>query len=184
MKKSQIRKKFLKLRENKLLKVKSINHNNIIKLLEKKGIKGKIVGGYYPYNNELDCIQILKKLEKKNYIISLPKIKKNFQMDFIQWSSKEPLVINKFGIPEPSNGKIKFPDILLIPLLSFDKKLNRVGYGGGFYDRYIHRINRIKRKKKPLLIGLAYSFQRVKSIPLNRYDKKLDFVVTEKKIIE
>ena len=102
-------------------------------------------------------------------------------MDFIQWSSKEPLVINKFGIPEPSNGKIKFPDILLIPLLSFDKKLNRVGYGGGFYDRYIHGI---KRKKKPLLIGLAYSFQKVKSIPITSYDKKLDFVVTEKGIIE
>ena len=181
MKKSQIRKKFLKLRENNLQKVKSINYNNIIKLLKKRGIKGKIVGGYYPYNNELDCIQILKKLEKKNYIISLPKIKKNFQMDFIQWSFKEPLIINKFGIPEPSNGKIKFPDILLIPLLSFDKKLNRVGYGGGFYDRYIQRI---KRKKKPLLVGLAYTFQKVKNIPLNRYDKKLDFVVTEKKIIE
>ena len=181
MKKSQIRKKFLKLRENKLQKVKSINHNNIIKLLKKKGIKGKIVGGYYPYNNEIDCIQILKKLEKKNYIISLPKIKKNSQMDFIQWSYKDPLVINKFGIPEPSNGKIKFPDILLMPLLSFDTKLNRVGYGGGFYDRYIQRI---KRKKKPLLVGLAYSFQKVKSIPTNRYDKKLDFVMTEKKIIE
>ena len=181
MKKSQIRKKFIKLRENKLKKIKSINYNNIIKLLKKKGIKGKIVGGYYPYNNEIDCIQILKKLEKKNYIISLPKIKKNSQMDFIQWSYKDPLVINKFGIPEPSNGKIKFPDILLMPLLSFDTKLNRVGYGGGFYDRYIQRI---KRKKKPLLVGLAYSFQKVKSIPTNRYDKKLDFVMTEKKIIE
>ena len=102
-------------------------------------------------------------------------------MDFIQWSLKDPLVINKFGIPEPSDGKMKFPDILLIPLLSFDTKLNRVGYGGGFYDRYIQRI---KRKKKPLLVGLAYSFQRVKNIPINRYDKKLDFVVTERKIIE
>ena len=181
MKKTQIRKKFLKLRENNFQRVKPINHNDIIKLLKKKRIKGKIVGGYYPYNNELDCIQILEKLEKKNYIISLPKIKKNFQMDFIQWSFKEPLVINKFGIPEPSKGKIKFPDILLIPLLSFDTKLNRVGYGGGFYDRY---INRIKRKKKPLLVGLAYSFQRVKNIPINRFDKKLDFVVTERKIIE
>ena len=181
MKKSQIRKKFLKLRENKLKKIKSINYNNIIKLLKKKGIKGKIVGGYYPYNNEIDCIQILKKLEKKNYIISLPKIKKNSQMDFIQWSSNDPLVINKFGIPEPSNDKIKFPDILLVPLLSFDAKLNRVGYGGGFYDRYVHRI---KRKKKPLLVGLAYSFQKVKKIPINKYDKKLDFVVTERKIIE
>ena len=102
-------------------------------------------------------------------------------MDFIQWSFKEPLVINKFGIPEPSNGKIKFPDILLIPLLSFDKKLNRVGYGGGFYDRYIHKI---KRKKKPLLVGLAYSFQKVKKIPINEHDKKLDLIVTERNIIE
>ena len=102
-------------------------------------------------------------------------------MDFVQWSSNDPLVINKFGIPEPSNDKIKFPDILLVPLLSFDAKLNRIGYGGGFYDRYIHRI---KRKKKPLLVGLAYSFQKVKSIPINKYDKKLDFVVTERKIIE
>jgi len=181
VKKSQIRKKFLKLREKKLQKINLINFNNIIKLLKKKTIKGRVVGGYYPYNNELDCIQILKKLEKKNYIISLPRIKNNFQMDFIQWSFKEPLVINKFGIPEPSNGKIKFPDILLIPLLSFDKKLNRVGYGGGFYDRYIHKI---KRKKKPLLVGLAYSFQKVKKIPINEHDKKLDFVVTERNIIE
>ena len=159
MKKSQIRKKFLKLRENKLQKVKSINHNDIIKLFKKKRIKGKIVGGYYPYNNELDCIQILEKLEKKNYIISLPKIKKNYQMDFVQWSSKEPLVINKFGIPEPSNGKIKFPDILLVPLLSFDTKLNRVGYGGGFYDRYIHRI---KRKKNHSLLDWLTLFKKLK----------------------
>jgi len=59
VKKTQIREKFLKLRENNLQRVKSINHNDIIKLLKKKRIKGKIVGGYYPYNNELDCIQIL-----------------------------------------------------------------------------------------------------------------------------
>ena len=170
MKKSQIRKKFLKLRENKLKKIKSINHNNIIKLLKIKGIRGKIVGGYYPYNNELDCIQILKKLEKKNYIISLPKIKKNFQMDFIQWSPKEPLVINKYGIPEPSNGKIKFPNILLIPLLSFDKKLNRVGYGGGFYDRYIHRI---KRKKNHFLLDWHILFKELKVSLLTDLTKNL-----------
>ncbi len=181
MKKSQIRKKFFKLREKKREKVNLINFDNIVKLLKKKGIKGKIIGGYYPYNNEVDCIQILEKFKKKNYIISLPKIKNNFQMDFIQWSPKDPLVVNKFGIPEPSKGNIKLPDILLIPLLSFDIKLNRVGYGGGFYDRYIHKI---KKKKKPLLIGLAYSFQRVKKISTNKYDEKLDFVVTERDFLE
>ena len=181
MKKSQIRKKFLKLRESKAQKGNIINFKNIIKVLKKRGIKGKVIGGYYPYNNEIDCIQILKKLEKKSYIISLPKIKSNFQMDFIQWSFKEPLVINKYGIPEPSMGKLKFPDILLIPLLSFDTNLNRVGYGGGFYDRYIQKV---KKRKKPLLVGLAYLFQKVKKIPVNKYDMKLDFIVTEKNIIE
>tara|TARA_B100000989_G_scaffold44743_1_gene28544 strand:- start:7 stop:552 length:546 start_codon:yes stop_codon:yes gene_type:complete len=181
VKKSQIRKKFLKLRESKSQKGYIINFKDIIKVLKKKGIKGKIIGGYYPYNNEIDCIQILKKLEKKSYIICLPKIKNNFQMDFIQWSFKEPLVINKFGIPEPSTGKVKFPDIILIPLLSFDKNLNRVGYGGGYYDRYIQRV---KKRKKPLLVGLAYLFQRVKKIPINKYDIELDFIVTEKNIIE
>ena len=91
-------------------------------------------------------------------------------MDFIQWSFKEPLVINKFGIPEPSNGKIKFPDILLIPLLSFDKKLNRVGYGGGFYDRYIHRI---KRKKNHFLLDWLILFKELKVFLLTDMTKNL-----------
>ena len=62
--------------------------------------------------------------------------------------------------------------------MAFDKHLNRVGYGGGFYDRYIRKL---KKKKKIITIGLAYSFQKVKKIPINRYDIKLDFIVTEKK---
>ena len=64
-------------------------------------------------------------------------------MDFFEWSSKEPLSINKYGIPEPTSNKIKFPDVLLVPLLAFDKNLNRVGYGGGYYDRYISKIKKI-----------------------------------------
>ena len=67
---------------------------------------------------------------------------------------------------------------MLVPLVAFDKKLNRVGYGGGFYDRYIKKI---KKNKKVTTIGLAYSFQEVKKIPTNNFDVKLDYVVTEKK---
>jgi 5-formyltetrahydrofolate cyclo-ligase len=98
-------------------------------------------------------------------------------MDFFQWSSKDPLTINKYGIPEPTSKKIIYPNILLVPLLAFDKYLNRIGYGGGYYDRYIKKI---KTKKKILTIGLAYSFQKVKEIPVNKYDKKLDYIITEK----
>ena len=88
------------------------------------------------------------------------------------------MVINKYGIPEPVSNKIVYPDILLVPLVAFDKKLNRIGYGGGFYDRYLKRLKRIK---KIITIGLAYSFQEVKKIPINDYDIKLDFIITEKK---
>ena len=61
-------------------------------------------------------------------------------MNFIKCSLKDPFNINKFGIPEPCKGKIVYPDILLIPLVAFDKKLNRLGYGAGYYDRVYNVI--------------------------------------------
>ena len=73
------------------------------------------------------------------------KIKKNFKMDFFDWSTNEPLFINDYGIQNLFQNKIKFPDILLVPLVAYDKNLNRVGYGGGFYDRYIKRLKNIKK---------------------------------------
>ena len=99
-------------------------------------------------------------------------------MNFYSWSFKDPLQVNKYGIPEPISNKIKYPDILIVPLVAYDKNFNRIGYGGGFYDRYIKKI---KKNKKIITIGLAYSFQKVKKIPINEYDIKLDFIVTEKK---
>ena len=182
MKKSQIRKLILKIRKKRFLdKDISINSKIIQKVLKSKNIKGKIIGGYYPYNNELNCIKILKNFESRKYLITLPKIKNNFQMDFFEWKSNEPLTINKYGIPEPASNRFRYPDIILVPLLAFDKNLNRVGYGGGFYDRYIQKI---KKKKKFILIGLAYSFQRVKRIPMNKFDMKLDVIITEKEIVK
>ena len=177
MNKSQIRKKILKIRKFNNSKNLIINFNSLVNILKKDSNKGKIIGGYYPYNYEIDGMQILNKFEKKNYFISLPKIKKNYQMNFFKWSSKDPLMINEYGIPEPISKKVRYPDILLIPLVAFDKHLNRVGYGGGFYDRYIRKI---KKRKKVTTIGLAYSFQKVKKIPINNYDIKLDFIITER----
>ena len=63
--------------------------------------------------------------------------------------------------------------------MAYDKNLNRIGYGGGFYDRYIKKIKKIK---KVITIGCAYSFQKVKKIPINKHDVKLDFIINEKKI--
>ena len=177
MKKSLIRKKLLKIRKKNYLNSNQINISPIIKILKKRKFKNKILGGYYPYNYEIDIMPLVEKLQKLNYSITLPKIRINSEMNFFQWSTKDPLIINKFGIPEPISNKTKFPDILLVPLLAYDKNFNRIGYGGGFYDRY---INRLKKIKKIITIGVAYSFQKIKKIPVEKYDIKLDFVVTEK----
>ena len=178
MNKSEIRKKIIRIRKKKNCEEKVIDFKNILKILKKNKIKGKIIGGYYPYNYEVDAIKILEKFETLDYKVSLPKIKKNSQMDFFYWSRKDPLIINKYGIPEPSSNKVVYPNILLVPLVAFDKNFNRIGYGGGFYDRY---INKIKMIKKIVTIGLAYSFQKVKEIPVNEHDIKLDFIVTNEK---
>ena len=98
-------------------------------------------------------------------------------MDFFQWSIRDPLIINKYGIPEPTSKKVVYPSVLLVPLVAYDKNLNRIGYGAGFYDRYIRKL---KKNKKITTIGLAYSFQKVREIPINKHDVKLDFIVTDK----
>ena len=180
MNKSQIRKKILKIRKINNLKNFKINYKFLKEILKKEKINGKNVGGYYPYNYEFDAIEILQELEKKKYLISLPKIRKDFQMDFFEWSSNDPLTINKYGIPEPVSNNIIYPDFLLVPLVAFDSDLNRIGYGSGFYDRYIKKV---KKKKKIITIGLAFSFQEVSKIQTNKFDSKLDFIITEKKRI-
>ena len=179
MNKSEIRKKILKLRKNSNLNNFTINFKIILNILKKEKIKGKVIGGYYPYNYELNGLQILEKFENQNYKVSLPKIKSDFKMNFFDWSINNPLMVNNFGIPEPISNKIKYPDVLLIPLVAFDKNLNRLGYGGGFYDRYIYKMKKIK---KVLTIGLAYSFQKVKKIPINKHDIKLNYILTEKEL--
>ena len=70
------------------------------------------------------------------------------------------------------------PDIMLVPLLAFDKTKNRLGYGKGFYDRFLNRF--LKQKKKITTIGIAFSFQRYKKLPKSKHDVKLDYILTEK----
>ena len=181
MNKSSIRKHILKIRKKNYSKNLSISSIKFLKFLKKKKLKSKIIGGYYPFSYELDILNILEALEKKNYIISLPKIAKNNKMDFFQWSSKEPLIINKFGIPETTSNKKIYPNILLIPLVGFDDQLNRLGYGGGYYDRY---LSKVEDNHEIMKIGVGFSFQKIKNLPINKHDKKLDCVITERKIIE
>ena len=180
MNKSKLRKKILKIRINKNKNNIKIEPNKIFNLIKKVMPNKKIVGGYFPVNCEIDDLVILKELYKKKYQISLPVIKKNFGIDFYKWNYKDPLIINKYGIPEPHTSNLVYPDIILVPLLAFDKYLNRLGYGGGYYDRLIKKLS---KKKKILKIGLALSVQMIDKIPISEYDKKLDYIVTENFIL-
>ncbi len=177
--KNKLREKVLKIRKNLSKKNFKINFNKVFYLVKKSNLKNSI-GGYFPVNYEIDDLEILKEFKKKNYQISLPVIKKNFDMDFYKWSYREPLKINKYGIPEPESKFLVYPDIILVPIVAFDNNLNRLGYGAGYYDRLISKLS---KKKKLLKIGLAFSVQRVDNIPTNKYDKKLDYIVTEKYIL-
>ncbi len=179
MNKTKIRRKILKFRKKQNFKNYKIDKNIFFNFLQSKKYKSKKVGGYYTSNYEIDDLEILYLLEKKNYNISLPIITANNQMDFFKWSSNDPLKINKYGIPEPISLKKLYPDILIVPLVGFDDNLNRLGYGGGFYDRYIHKIEKIKQVVK---IGLAFSYQKLEKVPTTINDKKLDFIITEKGI--
>ena len=179
--KSQIRNKIIKIRNKKFDKNLKIDSDKFISFLKINKLNSKNVGGYYPSNYEIDDLELLVLLKKKNFKVLLPIIKKNNQMNFYNWSINDPLKINKFGIPEPLGSKIIYPDILLVPLIAYDGCLNRLGYGGGYYDRYIEKLEKIK---KVIKIGLAFSFQKISSIPINQYDKRLDFIVTEKEILK
>ncbi len=180
MLKSLLRKKILKKRDKNKSDV-VINIKEIFKILKKEKIFSKNIGGYYPVNSEVNDMPILKELKKKKFRISLPVIKKEFKMDFYEWSFSSPLKINRYGIPEPISKKIVHPEVIFIPLVGFDKNLNRLGYGGGYYDRYLKKTN---GRKKILKIGLAMEVQKIEKIPTDKYDQKLDYVVTNKNVIQ
>ena len=181
MLKKNIRKKIINLRKINFKEKKNINLSTLINIIKKNNFFNPIVGGYYPINSEIDCLNILKELEKKGYQIALPKIRKNNIMDFHKWSFNEPLSVNKYGIPEPSKNKISYPNIIIIPMVAFDKFNYRIGYGGGYYDRYLDKIG---KNFFFISIGFAFSFQKVDRISKSNYDKKLNYIITEKNIIQ
>ena len=178
-----LRNKSLLQRKKKYLTVKKFNFNLIFKLIRKHFDRKKIIiAGYYPSNYEVNILNFLEEASKKKFKIVLPVIKSSNKMSFKPWIFKEPLYVNKFGMLEPNNlGKEIIPDLIMVPLVAFDRKLNRIGYGKGYYDRSLQKINKIK--KKTITLGIAYSFQKCATIPTNKYDFKLNYVFTEQGII-
>ena len=181
--KSFLRKKSLLLRKKNYLKTKKFNFRLVFDLIKKHFSKKKIViAGYYPADYEVNIIGFLEEASKKRFKIVLPVIKSSNRMSFKSWMFREPLNVNKFGILEPKNSnKEIIPDLIMVPLVAFDNKLNRIGYGKGYYDRSLRKVKKVK--KNTISLGVAYSFQRSKSIPVNKHDFKLDYIFTERGII-
>ena len=147
----------------------------------------KEVGLYYPIFNEISPLVFIKYFKDNNITTALPVVDINSNsMVFKKWFKKEKLQKSHIGTYEPlRTNKTIFPQIIVVPMLMFDRKLNRLGYGAGYYDKSISTLKRYfdKKQKNFITIGLAYSEQETKSIPYESHDQKLDFIVTEKEIL-
>ena len=178
-----LRNKFLLQRKEKSLKARKFDFSLIFALARKHFQKKRItIAGYYPSNYEVNILKFLEESSKRKFKVVLPVIQSSKNMCFKLWIVKEPLYVNNYGILEPKNSKIEIiPDLVLVPLVAFDNKLNRIGYGKGYYDRNLKRLKKIK--KNIISVGIAYSFQKCSSIPVNKHDFKLDYIFTERGII-
>tara|TARA_Y100001958_G_C21207719_1_gene533672 strand:- start:701 stop:1252 length:552 start_codon:yes stop_codon:yes gene_type:complete len=176
-----LRKKYFNLRKNKYYEIDKGFFLPLLKLVGSKFKKKTLkIALYYPSNFELNVLKLLEINSFSNHDILLPVIDKTNLMNFFSWKKNDILFVNNFGILEPLKSKNKVPDVMLIPLLAFDKKKFRLGYGKGFYDRYLQRY--LKQSKKILTVGVAFSFQKHHKLPINKNDVKLDFILTEKGI--
>ena len=179
--KSKLRKKYLKIRKENYFEIDKKFFSPLLKLI-KKNLKKKsiIIALYYPSNFELNVLKVLELKYFSHQSILLPVAEKNNLMNFYQWKKNDILTVNEFGILEPIRNKVKITDIIIVPILAFDKDKFRLGYGKGYYDRYLNKYNKLY--KNIVTVGVAFSFQKHNKLPINKNDVKLDFVLTEKGI--
>ena len=170
-----LRKKFSLIRKNRYFEVSESFFTPLIKIIKKKNIKNIAI--YYPSNYEVSTIKLFKTLSNtKGFSTSLPALS-NGVMKFVRWNLLQPLKVNDFGFLDPISGKIDCrPDLIVVPLLAYDKLKNRLGYGKGYYDKFL------RKNKNILTIGLAFSFQKFNKIKTSKFDVKLNYILTEKGI--
>jgi 5-formyltetrahydrofolate cyclo-ligase len=180
--KNKLRKKFFHLRKKNYYEISYNFFSPLFKLIKNKFKKNSFkLALYYPSNFEVDVLKILENNCLSNKDILLPVIQKKNNMNFFSWKKNEVLFVNKYGIPEPIRSTIKIPDIMLVPILVFDNSKYRVGYGKGYYDRYLTKF--LKKYNKILTVGVAFSFQRYHKLTTSKNDVKLDFILTDKGLI-
>ena len=139
---------------------------------------GTVVSGFSPMKSEISPLPLMRCFAAAGASLALPVISGRGQpLTMRAWSFGAPLVPGVWGIREPaSDAPEVFPDILIVPLLAFDRHGHRLGYGGGYYDRTIARL----RAMKPITtVGLAFAAQQMDEVPTSPRDERLDLVLTE-----
>ena len=139
----------------------------------------RMISGYSPIHSELDCFIILKALHAARFPFCIPTTTpKGNPLEFRSWNMRTQLEEGPFGTMH-SSEIIVTPEVLLVPLIAFDLKGNRLGYGGGYYDRTIEQLR--AKNIELVVIGIGYDNQKLASVPTDSYDQSMDIVVTEKK---
>lgn len=145
---------------------------------------GSVVAGYWPFRSEIDPRPLLERLTRLGLKAALPVTPpkgSDEPLTFRLWDPAHNLARGHFGVHEPSpEAETVEPDLVLVPMLAFDRRGHRLGYGAGHYDRTLERL----RALKPVTaIGLAFAAQEVERLPADPHDQKLDGVVTERAYI-
>ena len=144
------------------------------------------VAGYYPLGNEVDLSSAMSELNASGKTVYVPMVLPENRMQFAPVDDKTPLTLNRYGIKEPQVDSKSFVnatalDAVLVPLVGFDKQCNRMGMGGGYYDRcFAHRKS---TPGTPVLIGVAFETQLVDSVFAESWDVPLDYVATESRVL-
>ena len=152
-------------------------------LLERIGPpEGRVVSGYMPIRTEIDPRPAMAALHAAGARICVPVIAgARLPLDFREWWPGCALVEGPFKAMVPEGGDWLTPDALIVPLVGFDRSLNRIGYGGGFYDRTLARLRAAGRVEA---IGFAFAAQELPQVPADDTDQPLDALVTEQGCLE
>lgn len=139
---------------------------------------GEIVSGFWPIRSEMDTRPLMFALRQMGLKLSLPIVTSKTEIIFRAFEREAPLIPTGFGTYGPTEAAtVLDPDILLVPLAAFDDRGNRIGYGAGFYDRAIAKLQAMG--KNPKLIGVAFDCQKVEHVPTEPHDKALQAILTE-----
>lgn len=145
------------------------------------------VAGYWAVNGELPLNLALGSLASRGQRYYLPRVEADYRMQFTAWHAGEAVEPNRHGIPEPVRGDTidgAELDVVLAPLVAFDRAGGRLGNGAGYYDRAFAFLGGRARPTKPLLIGIGYGFQECPHLDTEPWDVVLDYVVTEHALID